>query len=157
MLIVEVLCILTMAAGFESADHQSQQESVRPTIAETSDPEDTSVTRKMLGVWEDDYQGHRILTLKSDGTGVMEVHLKGLAATLFAATLIFEEEWSVEDGTVTMIATGGEPAGKVALVLRLHGNRSTQRIVEVTDEKMILVEEPSGTRFEWRRLADLPE
>lgn len=112
----------------------------------------SSVERLMTGVWEDDYKGHRTLTLRPDGTGSMVVELEGLAATLFAAKLTFTEEWSVSDGKVTMRATGGEPAGKVRLVLSLHGDRSTQKIVEVTDHRMILVEEPSGTRFEWRRV-----
>lgn len=108
--------------------------------------------KSMLGTWEDDYKGHRILTLNADGTGTMVVELDGLAATLFAKTLTFREEWSVVDGKVTMRATGGDPAGKVGLVLSLHGDSSTQRIVEVDADTMILVEEPSETRFEWRRV-----
>ena len=112
----------------------------------------TDLQKSMLGTWEDDYKGHRILTLNADGTGTMVVELDGLAATLFAKTLTFREEWSVVDGKVTMKATGGEPAGKVGLVLSLHGDSSTQRIVEVTADRMILVEEPSETRFEWRRV-----
>ena len=92
------------------------------------------------------------LTLNADGTGTMVVELDGLAATLFAEKLTFSEEWAVADGKVTMKATGGEPAGKVQLVLSLHGDSSTQRIVDVTGERMILIEEPSETRFEWRRV-----
>lgn len=112
------------------------------------------VRNKMLGMWEDDYKGHRTLTLNADGTGTMVVELDGLAATLFAKKLTFREEWIVAEGKVTMKATGGEPAGKVQLVLSLHGDSSTQRIIEVTSERMILIEEPSETRFEWRRVGD---
>jgi len=113
----------------------------------------TDLEKSMLGTWEDDYKGHRTLTLNADGTGRMVVELDGFAATLFAKTLSFQEEWTVADGKVTMKATGGEPAGKVRLVLSLHGDSSTQRIVDVTPDRMILVEEPSGTRFEWRRVS----
>ena len=113
---------------------------------------EASLKTQMLGTWEDDYKGHRTLTLNADGTGTMVVELNGLSATLFASKLTFQEAWSVGDGKVTMKATGGEPATKVRLVLSLHGDSSTQRIVEVTDERMILVEEPSETRFEWRRV-----
>ena len=109
-------------------------------------------SQRMLGTWEDDYKGHRTLTLNADGTGTMVVELDGLAATLFAEKLTFSEEWTVTDGKVTMKATGGEPEGKVQLVLSLHGDSSTQRIIEVTSERMILIEEPSETRFEWRRV-----
>jgi hypothetical protein len=131
-----------------------------PLAASSDDATTVSgVAFSMLGTWEDDYKGHRTLTLRPDGTGTMVVELNGLAATLFAAKLTFTEEWSVTDGKVTMKATGGEPAGKVRLVLSLHGDSSTQRIVEVTDDRMILVEEPSETRFEWRRVrtSDLRE
>jgi hypothetical protein len=115
-------------------------------------PTDAEFSQRMLGTWEDDYKGHRTLTLNADGTGTMVVELDGLAATLFAEKLTFSEEWTVADGKVRMKATGGEPAGKVQLVLSLHGDSSTQRIVEVTRERMILIEEPSETRFEWRRV-----
>lgn len=113
----------------------------------------SDLEKSMLGTWEDDYKGHRKLTLNADGTGRMVVELDGFAATLFAKTLTFQEEWLVADGKVTMKATGGEPSGKVRLVLSLHGDSSTQRIVEVTQERMILIEEPSETRFEWRRVS----
>lgn len=119
----------------------------------TVDPDET-LSKQMLGTWEDDYEGHRILTLRPDGSGTMVVELKGFAATLFASKLTFQEQWSVENGRVTMKATGGEPAGKVRFVLSIHGDSSTQRIVEVTDDQMILIEEPSGTRFEWRRVRE---
>jgi len=115
-------------------------------------PTEAEFSQRMLGTWEDDYKGHRTLTLNADGTGTMVVELDGLAATLFAEKLTFSEEWTVVDGKVTMKATGGEPAGKVQLVLSLHGDFSTQRIVEVTSERMILIEDPSETRFEWRRV-----
>lgn len=131
--------------------------SVDDGTAVADEPESTTVPdavlkKAMLGTWEDDYKGHRTLTLYSDGTGRMVVELDGIAATLFAKTLTFDEEWNVADGKVTMKATGGEPVGKVKLVLNLHGDSSTQRIIEVTDERMVLIEEPSGTRFEWRRV-----
>lgn len=124
----------------------------RDVEGEAASPSKVEFSQRMLGTWEDDYKGHRTLTLNADGTGTMVVELDGLAATLFAEKLTFSEEWAVADGKVTMKATGGEPAGKVQLVLSLHGDSSTQRIVDVTGERMILIEEPSETRFEWRRV-----
>ena len=139
---------LPAVATLDYVEHSSES----LTAAEEELGSLTDVEKSMLGTWEDDYKGHRILTLNAGGTGTMVVELDGLAATLFAKTLTFREEWSVVDGKVTMKATGGEPAGKVGLVLSLHGDSSTQRIVEVTADRMILVEEPSETRFEWRRV-----
>jgi hypothetical protein len=171
--LVEVAAMLTIIVG-SMADSQADRSESRINNAvadlsvagpadstgsgaiEDSDDAITSLTdleKSMLGTWEDDYKGHRTLTLNADGTGRMVVELDGFAAALFAKKLTFQEEWTVADGKVTMKATGGEPKGKVSLVLSLHGDSSTQRIVEVTADRMILVEEPSETRFEWRRLS----
>ena len=139
--------ISTVATSTISAEEPSSPITTGGTVETLAD-----VEKSMLGTWEDDYKGHRTLTLNADGTGTMVVELDGLAATLFAAKLTFSEEWTVADGKVTMKATGGEPVGKVRLVLSLHGDSSTQRIIEVTSERMILIEEPSETRFEWRRV-----
>jgi hypothetical protein len=134
------------------ASHPVAETPKPPTAADEVAGSLTDVEKSMLGTWEDDYKGHRTLTLNADGTGTMVVELDGLPATFFAKKLTFREEWTVADGKVTMKATGGEPVGKVQLVLSLHGDSSTQRIVEVTSERMILIEEPSETRFEWRRV-----
>lgn len=167
--LVELAAALTIAVGVlpdasaggdssasdASADATSSPVAGEPDFSVAADGfvETSSEFEKLMpGTWEDDYKGHRTLTLNADGTGTMVVELDGLAATLFAKKLTFREEWTVADGKVTMKATGGEPAGKVRLVLSLHGDSSTQRIVEVTSERMILIEEPSETRFEWRRV-----
>lgn len=167
--LVELATILTIAAGVlaDAARSRvsfvsdiSKDETSNAIVEESSSSIATDCTleslsdveKSMLETWEDDYKGHRTLTLNADGTGTMVVELDGLAATVFAEKLTFREEWTVADGKVTMKATGGEPAGKVQLVLSLYGDSSTQRIIEVTSERMILIEESSGTRFEWRRV-----
>lgn len=167
--LVELATILTIAAGVlgdvarsrvsivsdistDATSHVIAEESSSPNTTDYSPESLSDVERLMLETWEDDYEGHRTLTLNADGTGTMVVELDGLAATFFAEKLTFREEWTVADGKVTMKATGGEPAGKVQLVLSLHGDSSTQRIIEVTSDRMILIEESSGTRFEWRRV-----
>ena len=167
--LVELATILTIAAGVltdasrsrvsfvsdistDATSNASAEESSSSIATDCTLERLSDVERSMLETWEDDYKGHRTLTLNADGTGTMVVELDGLAATLFAETLTFREEWTVADGKVTMKATGGEPAGKVQLLLSLYGDSSTQRIIEVTSERMILFEESSETRFEWRRV-----
>ena len=108
----------------------------------------------MIGVWEDDYQGHRVLTLVEDGSGVMVVEPAGLASVTFAPKLTFTEKWTVSDGTVRMDAIGGQPAIAVQMILKLYGSSATFRIEDVTTERMILIDLADNTRFEWRRLKD---
>jgi hypothetical protein len=114
----------------------------------------SALQQAILGVWEDDYQGHRTLTLKDDGTGSMLVELEGLASSLFANTMEFDEEWSFDaDGQLlTMIASGGKPATKVNLVLRMYGTRATYKVVDVSEDVMVLVDQADEKRYEWRRV-----
>ena len=156
--VVELAAVITITFGAGAA---VDPERVRTDVIVSDESKadssgvDADLAAAMLGVWEDDYKGHRILTLRPDGTGTMIVELDGVAAVLFASRLTFHEEWTVQDQRVTMKAVGGDPSGEVKLVLSLHGDSSTQRIVKVTEDRMVLVEEPSETRFEWRRVSDL--
>ena len=50
----------------------------------------------LLGVWQDDYQGKRTMTLNEDGTGTMLVELSGWRASLYALKLRFEMQWRLE-------------------------------------------------------------
>ena len=65
--------------------------------------------RKLLGVWQDNYQGKRTMTLNEDGSGTMLVELSGLQATLFASKLRFDMKWSLEGKKLTKKTVGGEP------------------------------------------------
>ena len=107
-----------------------------------------------LGTWEDDYQGHRTMTLREDGTGTMVVELSGLKATLFASKLTFEMEWSVQDGRMQKRSTGGEPAGRVKLILNMMGDRVDEPILELTADRLVLLDKDARTKYNWRRKKD---
>jgi hypothetical protein len=106
---------------------------------------------KVVGNWEDDYQGKRHLTVHEDGTGTMVVDLDGISKKLFAARLTFDLEWSVADGQVVMKTLGGEPKSKVQLVLKLYGNEAVYKILELTDDRFLLLDADGKTRYDWRR------
>lgn len=105
----------------------------------------------ILGEWYDEYRGKRHLSLRDDGTGTMLVEPDGIGKRLFAALLTFEIEWSVADGHVTMKMLRGEPKAKVQLILKLHGQEATYKILEVADEQMLLLDADGKTRYDWRR------
>jgi hypothetical protein len=114
-------------------------------------PPDDSVESRLTGEWEDDYQGKRHLTVASDGTGTMVVDLDGIGKKLFAARMSFDMDWSVADGHVTMKTLGGEPKSKVQLVLKLYGNEARYKILELTPERMLLLDPDGKTKYDWRR------
>jgi hypothetical protein len=130
------------------ADAEDPSHSADPTGAHDSN---ARCRAKVLGEWEDDYQGKRHLTVNDDGTGTMVVDLDGIGKKLFAARLAFDLEWSVADGRIVMKTLGGEPKAKVQLVLKLYGSEADYKILELTDERMLLLDADGKTKYDWRR------
>ena len=112
---------------------------------------DERFRRAIPGDWEDEYHGKRHLTVRDDGTGTMLVEPDGIGKRLFAAELKFELEWSITDGRVTMTMIRGEPKSKVQLILKLYGQEAEYKILELTDERMLLLDSDGKTRYDWRR------
>ncbi len=118
---------------------------------ETED-QDERFRRMVVGTWEDEYQGKRTMTLKDDGTGTMVVELSGLKATLFATRLQFNMQWAVEGGHLKKQTTGGEPAQQVQLILKTMGDRVDEPILELTDDRLRLLDQDGKTKYDWRRV-----
>jgi hypothetical protein len=106
----------------------------------------------ITGEWEDDYQAGREWTLRDDGTGTMVVHLDGVAAFMFGSTLRFEQTWRIEGDRIVMAVTGGEPRSQIDLILKMEGSSAAQRIIELTSERLEVVDEKKKQTFDWRRL-----
>jgi hypothetical protein len=122
-----------------------------PTPAKPSDP-DAPFRRLVVGTWEDHYQGKRTMTLNADGTGSMVVELAGLTAMLYADRLRFEMVWSLEQGRLKKRTLRGEPADKVELILKLMGDRVDERILELTEERLLLLDQNGQTQYDWKRV-----
>lgn len=159
LVIAPIPLIFLLSANSDQPPSRLNLASISPAVEEAATdlpveaPVPLTAQQRMLGVWEDDYQGHRILTLKDDGTGSMVVELSGAAASLFADSLSFNQEWVFDDDQrlVTMTAIDGEPATKVNLVLRIYGREATYKVEEVTDKLLILIDQADQKRYEWRR------
>jgi hypothetical protein len=113
---------------------------------------DAQYRRDVVGVWEDNYQGHRIMTVRADGTATMVVELHGWKARLYASELRFEMTWSIQNGLMTKQTTGGEPPGKVKTILKLMGDRVQEKIVELTSDRLVLLDKDGKRQYEWRRV-----
>ena len=98
--LVELATILTIAAGVltdaarsrvsfgsdistDATSNACAEESSSSIATDCTLERLSDVERSMLETWEDDYKGHRTLTLNADGTGTMVVELDGLAANSF--------------------------------------------------------------------------
>jgi hypothetical protein len=107
--------------------------------------------RQVVGDWEDDYQGHRRLSVRADGTATMRVEPLGIGRRLFADHLQFEIEWTVTDDRIIMITTGGEPKSKTKLIMNLYGTRAEYKLLNLDDRQLLLLDADGKTKYEWRR------
>ena len=114
-------------------------------------PEETH-RRLLPGVWHDEYQGKRTMTLNEDGTGTMVVELTGVQASLFAARLRFDMKWSLNGDKFIKTTVGGEPAKKVNLILKMMGDTAEDTILEITDERLLLLDKDGTTEYDWKRV-----
>lgn len=127
---------------------------------EIAESDQETLRRQLTGTWQDEYQGKRTMTLRPDGTGTMLVELSGLQAALFARELRFDMVWELEGRQLKKRTVGGEPAGKVSLVLKMKGNTATDTILESSATRLLLLDENGETEYDWERVpedADLRE
>lgn len=117
-------------------------------------PDDDQSRRLVVGTWQDEYQGKRTMTLQEDGTGKMVVELDGLKARLFAPRLEFDMVWSVDKGRLNKRTIKGEPAVTVQLILKTLGDRVDERIVELTQDRLLLLDKDGKTKYDWRRVPE---
>ena len=122
-----------------------------PSPLENSETGKESVRRRLLGVWQDEYQGKRTMTLNEDGTGAMLVELSGAQAFLFADKLHFDMKWSLDGEKLTTTSIGGEPKDKVNMVLNMMGNTADYKILEATKDRLWLLDKDGETKYDWRR------
>ena len=133
----------------------SPQEPVSsPVEAEAPTDPDDRFRHMVVGVWEDDYQGKRTMTLNEDGTGTMIVELSGWRAALSAPRLRFDMVWSVEDGRLKKRTVGGEPETQVRMILSTMGDQVDEPILELTEDRLVLLDQDEETKYEWRRVQE---
>jgi hypothetical protein len=108
--------------------------------------------KAVLGTWTDNYRGKRTMTLNENGTGTMLVELTGLSATLYARQLRFDMVWSIEDRRLKKQTIGGDPPDKVALILKLMGDRVDEPILELSGDRLILLDKDGTTQYTWTRV-----
>ncbi len=104
-----------------------------------------------VGTWQDEYRGKRTLELRADGSGRMVVELSGWTATLFADRLEFDLVWSVEGGRMRKQTIGGRPEERVRMILDMMGDRVDEPILELTADRLLLLDADGKTRYDWRR------
>jgi hypothetical protein len=145
----------TTTATPSAPRHDELAEGLPPSNADeppTHETPEEKQRRLLPGVWRDEYQGKRTMTLNADGTGTMVVELSGVQATLFAPRLHFYLQWSLAGDMLVKTTVGGEPAKKVNLILKMMGDTAKDKILEITDERLLLLDKNGETEYDWKRV-----
>ncbi len=153
-----LLAVLFFVAGGNSSTRpQMTTAALKPVdVSDSAAPmpvdEDTQFRALAAGTWQDEYKGKRTMHLLADGTGTMIVELSGLTAKLFASRLEFDMVWLIENGRMKKQTLGGRPAGKVRAILTMMGDRVDEPILELSDERLLLLDADGKTKYDWQRV-----
>jgi hypothetical protein len=142
VLAVLLAALFLVAGGNSSTSSKMNAETPAPEPAD----EDALHRTLALGTWQDEYKGKRTMHLLADGTGTMIVELSGLTAKLFASRLEFDMVWSIENGRMKKQTLGGRPEGKVKAILTMMGDRVDEPILELSDDRLLLLDADGKTR-----------
>ena len=125
--------------------------STNPASNPASD-KDARFRKLVLGTWADEYKGKRTMTIRPDGTATMLVELDGITSIMFASKMRFDMVWAVQGGRLKKQTFGGEPAGRVRLILAMMGDRVDEPILELTAKRLLLLDADGKTKYDWRRV-----
>ncbi len=125
---------------------------VQNPAADAGSTNDQELRAGVVGTWQDFYHGKRTMTIRPDGTATMIVELSGWKARLFTSRLRLDLAWSVEDGKLLRRTIGGDPADKVAYVNRRVGDRCAEPILQLTGDRMVLLDQNGQQQYTWSRV-----
>ena len=63
----------------------------------------------------------------------------------------------IEAGRLKKRTVGGAPAGRVRLILATMGDRVDEPILELTEQRLLLLDGDGRTKYDWRRVGRLPK
>jgi hypothetical protein len=122
--------------------------------AGTSLPTDEACRKLIVGTWQDHYRGTRTMTVRADGTATMVVELTGVKAALYASRLRFDMKWSLANGRLKKQTIGGDPPGRVKLILKMMGDRVDEPVLELTQERLLLLDGDGKQKYDWKRIGN---
>jgi len=147
-----MLVVIGTAAALAGWRFYPTETSPHEPPAPASEDGDARLRKLVVGTWQDEYKGKRTMTIRQDGTATMVVELKGLTALMFASRLRFDMRWSIEAGRLKKRTVGGAPAGRVRLILETMGDRVDEPILELTEQRLLLLDADGRTKYDWRRV-----
>lgn len=114
---------------------------------------DKRLRQLIVGSWEQELYGLRKLTVRRNGTATMTVKPDGVWQYLFGERLQLDFKWSIEGRALSFKATGGQPKGKIELVMKMYGSDRCQQILDLTADRLLLEPDEGDSEHDWKRLS----
>ena len=121
-----------------------------PLSPDLEDP-DASLKKLLLGTWEREYHGSWTMTIQEDGKGTLLIKPSGFWGTIIGEKVLVNLDWSVTDGRAELISVSGEPATAFAAGKIFFGERRIRKIKELTETRLVLLDEEDDSEAEWTR------
>lgn len=116
---------------------------------------DEAHRKKIIGKWLQHKEEKRTITVNEDGTATIIAEIDDYRQYIVGKTLQFDVEWTLEDGKLTFVTTGGKPADSIKYITSLYGKTRVYRIIEFIEDRLTLAKDESGEdEPEWTRLAE---
>ena len=112
---------------------------------------DERLQELILGTWQQSYYGKRLLTVLPDGKATMVIRPDSVWAFAFGQQIDLDMFWKIEDGRIDYGYKSGTPKDKVKLAAKTWGDHWDEKILELTDTRLVLLGEDGVTRSEWDR------
>ena len=130
----------------------------RQTAGGRPSERDAEYRQRALGAWtQSRSDAERELILSADGTGLQIIRPKGFLATSYLGELVeLDVVWKIENGRAIFDSVAGRPADMAQRVNDLFGTHRDRRIVEITDERILLFDEQDNEPSEWKRKVSPP-
>jgi len=119
-----------------------------PTSPESMDREEESnrfQPEQIIGHWLLNDSIKREIEIRPDGTATMDVKLDYISSFLYGSEMKMELTWDLKNNVLTHEVLSGEPKANVDRLIRDFGNKRSYRVVDVTEENLIL-ESPGATK-----------
>ncbi len=116
---------------------------------------DEEIRKRIVGTWKQIKDEKRTIIINDDGTAVIHAQIDDKRQYIVGKKLKFDITWTIEDGLLTMITTGGEPKAAIKYIMLTMGDRRSYRIKNI-DDKKIELQKPTEKKPEpdWHRLED---
>jgi hypothetical protein len=141
----------SIAGDVAGREHVEQTE----LVAADRSPSDAEYRARLIGTWEMERKGRRVLTVREDGTATMDVTIENrFGRMLLGERITLYLDWTIDNGILNFMTTGGEPSGKVSVLLSMYGKERSQEIITLNETTLHHPDdEPDGDDHIWTRIA----